>query len=41
VIDARVVRVKIDRFSIDTLVAMLGRAGVRVQFIAGRGAKVA
>jgi predicted XRE-type DNA-binding protein len=35
------VRGKIDRFSIDTLVAMLGQAGVRVQFIVGRGAKVA
>jgi len=35
------VRGKIDRFSIDTLVAMLGQAGVRVQFIVGREAKVA
>jgi predicted XRE-type DNA-binding protein len=35
------VRGKIDRFSIDTLVAMLGQAGVRVQFIVGRRAKVA
>ena len=35
------VRGKVDRFSIDTLVAMLGKAGVRVQFIVGRGAKVA
>jgi predicted XRE-type DNA-binding protein len=35
------VRGKIDRFRIDTLVAMLGQAGVRVQFIVGRGAKVA
>ena len=35
------VRGKIDRFSIDTLVAMLGQAGVRVQFIVGRGATVA
>jgi predicted XRE-type DNA-binding protein len=35
------VRGKIDRFSIDTLVAMLGQAGVRVQLIVGRGAKVA
>ena len=30
------VRGKIDRFSIDTLVAMLGHAGVRVQIVVGR-----
>ncbi len=35
------VRGKIDRFSIDTLVAMLGHAGVRVQVIVGRVSKVA
>jgi predicted XRE-type DNA-binding protein len=35
------VRGKIDRFSIDTLVAMLGHAGVRVQFVVGRISKVA
>jgi predicted XRE-type DNA-binding protein len=35
------VRGKIDRFSIDTLVAMLGHAGVRVQIVVGRKAKVA
>ncbi len=35
------VRGKIDRFSIDTLVAMLGQAGVRVQLVVGRGSKVA
>ena len=35
------VRGKIDRFSIDTLVAMLGHAGVRVQVIVGRKSKVA
>jgi predicted XRE-type DNA-binding protein len=35
------VRGKIDRFSIDTLVAMLGHAGVRVQFTLGRKSKVA
>ena len=35
------VRGKIDRFSIDTLVAMLGHAGVRVQLVVGRKAKVA
>jgi len=35
------VRGKIDRFSIDTLVAMRGQAGVLVQFIVGRGATVA
>ena len=35
------VRGKIDRFSIDTLVAMLGCAGVRVQIVIGRGSKVA
>jgi predicted XRE-type DNA-binding protein len=35
------VRGKIDRFSIDTLVAMLGQAGLRVQLVVGRGSKVA
>jgi predicted XRE-type DNA-binding protein len=35
------VRGKIDRFSIDTLVAMLGHAGVRVHVVAGRRSKVA
>jgi predicted XRE-type DNA-binding protein len=35
------VRGKIDRFSIDTLVAMLGHAGVRVQIVIGRSSKVA
>lgn len=35
------VRGKIDRFSIDTLVAMLGHAGVRVRFTTKRGAGVA
>ena len=35
------VRGKIDRFSIDTLIAMLGHAGVRVQIVIGRSAKVA
>ncbi len=35
------VRGKIDRFSIDTLVAMLGHAGVRVQILVGRKSKVA
>jgi len=35
------VRGKIDRFSIDTLVAMLGHAGVRVQIVIGRKSKVA
>ncbi|MFH1749051.1 MAG: XRE family transcriptional regulator [Planctomycetota bacterium] len=34
-------RGKIDRFSIDTLVAMLGHAGVRVQIVVGRISKVA
>ena len=33
------VRGKIDRFSIDTLVAMLGNAGVRVQIVVGRKSK--
>ena len=36
-----VVRGKIERFSIDTLVAMLGHAGVQVQFTLGRKSKVA
>jgi len=35
------VRGKIDRFSIDTLIAMLGHAGVKVQIVVGRAAKVA
>ena len=35
------VRGKIDRFSVDTLIAMLGHAGVRVQVVVGRSAKVA
>ena len=35
------VRGKIDRFSIDTLIAMLGHAGVRVQIVVGRTSKVA
>ncbi len=35
------VRGKIDRFSIDTLVAMLGHAGVRIQIVVGRRSKVA
>ena len=35
------VRGKIDRFSIDTLVAMLSHAGVRVQVVVGRKSKVA
>jgi len=35
------VRGKIGRFSIDTLVAMLGHAGVRVQIVVGRKSKVA
>jgi Helix-turn-helix domain len=32
---------KIDRFSIDTLVAMLGHAGIRIQIVVGRRSKVA
>ena len=35
------IRGKIDRFSIDTLVAMLGHAGVRVQLVVPRRARVA
>ena len=35
------VRGKIERFSIDTLVAMLGHAGVRVRIVVGRVSKVA
>lgn len=35
------VRGKIDRFSVDTLIAMLGHAGVTVQIVVGRSAKVA
>jgi predicted XRE-type DNA-binding protein len=34
-------RGKIDRFSIDALVAMLGHAGVRSQIVVGRRSKVA
>jgi predicted XRE-type DNA-binding protein len=35
------VRGKIDRFSIDTLIAMLGHAGIRIQIVVGRRSKVA
>ncbi len=35
------VRGKIDRFSLDTLVAMLGHAGVRVQLVLPRRVRVA
>ena len=35
------IRGKIDRFSIDTLVAMLGHAGIRVQLVVPRRARVA
>ena len=35
------IRGKIDRFSIDTLIAMLGHAGVGVQIVLGRSSKVA
>ncbi len=35
------VRGKIDRFSIDTLIAMLGHAGVRIQIVVGRSKRVA
>jgi len=35
------VRGKIDRFSIDTLIAMLDHAGVRVQIVLGRPSNVA
>jgi predicted XRE-type DNA-binding protein len=35
------VRGKIDRFSIDTLIAMLGHAGVRVRIVLGSSTKVA
>jgi predicted XRE-type DNA-binding protein len=35
------VRGKIERFSIDTLVAMLGHAGVRIRFTFARRSKVA
>ncbi len=34
-------RGKIDRFSIDTLIAMLGHAGVGVRIVLGRSSKVA
>ena len=35
------IRGKIDRFSVDTLIAMLGHAGVRVQIVVGRKTRVA
>jgi predicted XRE-type DNA-binding protein len=35
------VRGKIDRFSVDTLIAMLGHAGLSVQIVVGRSSKVA
>ena len=35
------VRGKIDRFSVDTLIAMLGHAGVGVQIVLGRASRVA
>ena len=35
------VRGKIDRFSIDTLIEMLGHAGVNVQIVLGRSSRVA
>ena len=35
------VRGKIGRFSVDTLITMLGHAGVRVQIVVGRSSKVA
>ena len=35
------VRGKIERFSIDTLVAMLGHAGVQIHFTLGRKSKIA
>ena len=35
------VRGKSDRFSVDTLIAMLGHAGVKVQIVFGRTSKVA
>lgn len=38
---SNLVRGKIDRFSIDTLIAMLGHAGVQVQFTLARKSKVA
>jgi predicted XRE-type DNA-binding protein len=38
---SNLVRGKIDRFSIDTLVATLGHAGVRVQIVVGRTSTVA
>jgi len=34
-------RGRIDRFSVDTLVAMLGSAGLRVRLVVGRGKRVA
>lgn len=34
-------RGKVDRFSIDTLIAMLGHAGVGVQIVLGRSSNVA
>ncbi len=35
------VRGRIDRFSVDTLIGMLGHAGVKVQIVVGRSARVA
>lgn len=35
------VRGRIDRFSVDTLVAMLGHAGLRVRLVVGRRSRVA
>lgn len=35
------VRGKIDRFSVDTLIEMLGHAGVNVQIVVGRSSRVA
>lgn len=35
------IRGKIDRFSIDTLIAMLGHAGVKVQIVVGCSTRVA
>lgn len=35
------VRGKIDRFSVDTLIAMFGHAGVGVHIVLGRSSKVA
>lgn len=38
---SNLVRGKIDRFSIDTLIAMLGHGGVKVQIVVGRSTEVA